>query len=206
MQVETFEDITTDEQNGQRINEEVSEEALALIDTLGLEGQRSLVHRATVGVDEVVERRMPYRQITLEESRIYQLVMPEKTDLSSFDLGPIPLRVLQVAAHAKPMMDELVVWHQANVKEDPVLVGHTGSPYSRERKTYILARWGEVLVPLDELRVKARDILLAKMKLAISEGRAEIDQFESTLKDAAAVFLQGTGRAKSAHVSLSLGQ
>lgn len=41
MKTETYEVISLDEQNGEILNELVSEEALALIETLGLEGQQS---------------------------------------------------------------------------------------------------------------------------------------------------------------------
>lgn len=208
MQVETFEEISVDVANdGTVVNELVSEESLALIETLGLQGQRGLVRRAQgVDTDDTTETRIPYRQITAEESRIYSLVMPEKTDLPEFDLGPIPLRVLQVAAHARPMFTKLVVWHQANVKEDPILVGIRTDPASKwgAEQTFILARWGEVLVPLDELRLKARDILIAKSKLAISEAKAEVAKFESTLKEQVDVFLRGE-RVSTAYVSMSLG-
>ena len=43
MKVETYEAISLDEQGGEIINELVSEEALALIESLDLDGQRELI-------------------------------------------------------------------------------------------------------------------------------------------------------------------
>lgn len=72
MQVETYEAISLDEQGGDIINEQVSGEALALIESLGLEGQKALVHKTAVAdSDDETENRSPYREMTREESRVF---------------------------------------------------------------------------------------------------------------------------------------
>lgn len=76
MKVETYEEISIDEQDGNIVDEQVSEEALALIGTLGLTGQQALIARKPVeGEDgEEIERRIPYREITAEEARFWSKV------------------------------------------------------------------------------------------------------------------------------------
>src|SRR5262245_46371000 len=100
MQVETFEIISADPSQGDNalLNELESPEALGIIERLGLTGQRSLMtEREGTGTPV----RNPYRQMTVIEDRVYSSLLPKKVELSEYDEGPIPLRVLQVAAHGK---------------------------------------------------------------------------------------------------------
>lgn len=120
---------------------EDSSEALALIEQLGLTGQTSLISKEQI--------RIPYREMTAEEGFIFGELCPVSTALESYRSSPIPLRVLQVAAHAKGlgMFDELIVMHpQTDFDRDPVLVGLIGGKYYESKtKHFILARWGEAL-------------------------------------------------------------
>lgn len=80
MLVETFELEEVAEQPP-----ELEAEAVALIEKLGLDGQQT---------------RIPYRKMTEEETFVYGILCPMRTPLKKYKEGPIPLRVLQVAAHA----------------------------------------------------------------------------------------------------------
>ena len=121
---------------------EMSDAALALIDKLGLDGQRSLNVSA-----EPKEGRCPYRRMTAEEAFVYRQICPATTNLREYAESPIPLRVLQVAAHADDYFQKLEVWHVEGITvKDPVLVGVTKDPKATWREArFILARWGEVL-------------------------------------------------------------
>jgi len=138
MQVETFECNET-------ANEplEESEEALRIIDVLGLKGQQELAVQVN-GRDS----RCPYREMTAEENFVYRTLCPLDVELKNYKASPIPLRVLQVAAHAQSlgMFSHLYVWDRESVAiKDPVLVGYVGAYYFSPDKTFILARWGEEL-------------------------------------------------------------
>lgn len=195
MKVETYEVISLDEQHGQFINELVSEEALALIESLGLTGQKDLVAEQSAAGETVVTRN-PYRVMTAEERAIFGTILPRHVDVAAYADGPIPLRVLQVAAHAKDMFSSIEVWCPREPSQpDPLLVGiqgGSGRAGSRWGGTeFLLARWGDVLEPLDVLRVQARDIIVSQARAAIAKGRAQLVRFEASLETGVEEYLRG---------------
>lgn len=189
MKVETYEEISVDEQHGSVIHEDVSEEAMALIESLGLEGQKQLVEERTVGTETVVTRN-PYRKMTAEEAAIFGAILPRRAALEKYGDGPIPLRVLQVAAHALALFDAIEVWCPAEPQQpDPLLVGLKGGSWTGER--FLLARWGDVLEPLDLLRNKARAVLSARMRLEIAKAKTSIAAMEGSLEERLDAYLRG---------------
>lgn len=137
MLVETFECEETNEETP-----EISEEAISIMESLGMTQQ---IEKMTKKTDTGAER-CPYREMTGEERFIYSTLCPEATELKNYHASPIPLRVLQVAAHAHEYFDVMQMWHVASlIVKDPVLVGIIGEVYRANSKRYILARWGEAL-------------------------------------------------------------
>lgn len=135
VQVQTFEQT---EVNAVGETEKLDAEAIELSERLGLTGQRSLVSTGEV------KTLCPYRVMTKEERVVYEMLCPEKQKVENYDKGPIPLRVLQVLAHAKELgiFTGFKVWH-ATIGDDPILVA-----YKEEHSSatwFLLARWGEVL-------------------------------------------------------------
>lgn len=140
MQVETFECAET---AAEPI--EASEEAIRLIDEMGLKGQSALLSKQ----DGKRDSRCPYREIRADERFVYRTICPQETEIDRYSVSPIPLRVLQIASHARSLglFKRMTVWSQedATVK-DPVLVASTGGyDWETGSKTFILARWGEEL-------------------------------------------------------------
>lgn len=167
MLVETYEVPEVAGIDGER---ESDAEAIELIDRLGLNGQKALVNRDS-------GERFPYRPMTDAERKIYNVLLPKQTNIKEYKEAPIPLRVLQIAAHASTVkMDggiafsEIQVWSAKSAEvKDQILVGKHGSTY--DYTLYLLARWGEVLLPLDELKklaIKTRfeEIRSAAAKIA----------------------------------------
>lgn len=155
---------------------ECDAEALALIEQLGLKGQREL----TVKRDDGETVRSPYREMTKEEFFVYSMICPQQTDLGQYKAGPIPLRVLQVASHAREHFPHLEVWHMRALPKDPVLVGKKDK-YASE--AFILARWGEVLEAWPVLIQQAAAIYRDKAKAAALKVKQEADSFLATLAD-----------------------
>lgn len=196
MNVETYEEISIDEQHGAVVDEQVSEEALAIIGALGLTGQQALINKTPLTDDEdgeTTERRLPYRQITAEEAHVFGVLCPKRTKLEQYRDGPIPLRVLQVAAHARDMFTDLYVLSPATPRdEDPVLIGTRKNPErSWQTDTFILARWGNVLLPMEEMRALALARLRPVVALAIESARREIESFAASLDAHLAIHLSG---------------
>lgn len=141
MQVETFECVETASEPI-----EASEEALSLIESLGLDGQKQL----TVASPSGFAARFPYRQITVDEMFAYKSLCPVEVELSRYNNSAIPLRVLQIAAHAKSLnfLHKLCVWDRESAAvKDPVLIGYQKHPQYdwMNGPAFILARWGEEL-------------------------------------------------------------
>lgn len=147
---------------------EIEAEAAELIEQLGLEGQKKLLTRTEDG-DAV---RCPYRQMTGSEQHVYGVLCPTHVPIENYDVGLIPVRVLQVAAHAREFLPLLEVWHPRKSPKDPVLVGRN----AKYNAPHILARWGEVLDPFERIVEKARAALRreweAECRIKIAEAQA----------------------------------
>lgn len=167
MLVETYE-VTETMGDG---TQECEAEALALIEEMGLEGQQSRVKRTDTGET----KRNPYRLMSIDEVFVYGEICPKRTVLTKYADGPVPLRVLQVAAHAKSLFERLEVWHPESAAEkDPVLVGVNGYEWN-PRERFILARWGEELLPFSELMTKAAKLYRDRVRGALADAKALIE-------------------------------
>lgn len=178
MQVETFE---CHETASEPI--EACEEALALVEKLGLTGQQTLKAKLESGFDV----RCPYREMTKDEAWVYRVLCPEESKLTEYSRTPIPLRVLQVAAHAQSLgiFRELLVWDRAKAAvKDPVLVGVRQNKPGESWNTshFILARWGEELEAFVVLAKRAfehkRKSLTDKLRAIVAEATADLSRAE----------------------------
>ena len=167
IQVETFE-ATEGTENIDDIQE--------LVDELGLEGQKKLVHPSG--------ERNPFRHMTLEEELVYSTILPKVIPLKQYDRGPIPKRVLEIARearrHFQPHNKEdtttgLFVWCPNSAADrDPLLVGVLRDKevtYSKDK--FILARWGEVLEAFPVLRERAAKQKLVRYKATLQAIAAD---------------------------------
>lgn len=153
MQVETYEIEDATSEASAMANDAA---AVELIEKLGLAGQSSLMNKDTV-------TRVPYRAMEKQEMLIYRALCDEDVALEQYSADAIPVRVLQVAAHAKEtgMFKKLRVWYPSEARiDDPVLVGVITKKLYPDKPEYdsltsdtfyILARWGKTLLPLEKL-------------------------------------------------------
>lgn len=172
MLVETFEIQEVDEQSSEQ-----NVECLELLTELELIGQRRFYAQESEG-DGV----FPYRKMTAQEKLVIQTLLPEATNLHDYSDAPMPLRVLQVAAHAKGLVRHkadkdyaIEVWHPSNADyKDPYLVLRDGEKYGRHQY-YILARWGDELDNFNTMIEAAKKILAAKRQAALAQIKAGIE-------------------------------
>lgn len=181
IQVETYEvsEQTTD------TTDAFDNEAVELIERLGLEGQRALLVKREAGGDSVTVRN-PYRELTAEESRVFGTLCPQHTKLPEYGSSAIPLRVLQVAAHAAEFFETIEVWHPRHrVDDDPFLIGVQYGPENqygtRPETRYLLARWGAELLPFDEMRRLACETLRRKWEASAKEAVSKAETFMASL-------------------------
>jgi len=190
MEVETYEvsELTVGNM------EELDSEALKIIEESGLTGQQKLI----AGSDSE-QKIVPYRQMTKEEEFVYENVLPDNESITDFSASPIPVRVLQVYQHAKSLgVFESFRVHHCYGKPDPILTAR----HSETREKHILARWGEVLVPFEELKKEAVKTHLTKLKLSYEKVLNEIKRDYDIVKDMTeeqAVDLIKTDKLESPH-------
>lgn len=198
MEIETYE-VTETLSDGSQEDLQ-SEEYVALVEELGLEGQKTFITRRAAGDDTVTER-CPYRLATREELNVFRACFPARTELSEFDLSPVPLRVLQIAAHAQRVIPQpdgatlkLVVLHpEDSTLRDPVLLAEVREGY--DTKYYLLARWGEALDDFETLRGIARKKLIASVKEQLSDIQSRVREMERQIETKVDAHLLG----KSVH-------
>lgn len=153
---------------------ECSDEARELMEKLGLKGQQAIA--GTSG------QRQPYRRMTRDEWFVYKVLCPQDTQLRDYDGEPMPLRVLQVAAHASEcgMFKELRVWSRESARiKDPVLVGVGSDKNDWNKPPYILARWGDMLDEMPALLRQAREIAAEKIRAAGRKIQAAGRKYEA---------------------------
>lgn len=168
MKVETYE-ITETSSDG--TVDMLDEQAVALVNKLGLDGQKKLVENSGTGTKIL----LPYQEMATNERHVYELLFPQKTTVEVYESGPIPLRVLQVIAFAKDLFDKLEVWcPSTRAKDDPILVGRKGDQWSGKR--YLLARWGDALKPFPELVKEAAVIARAQLSNKLIKALGDINQ------------------------------
>jgi hypothetical protein len=173
MLIETYEEPEIKEESFEQ-----TEEALALIDALELEGQKPS--------EEKAEKRMPYREMKAEELFVFQVLCPVSTSLKKYSRTSLPLRVLQVAAYAKELgvFEELFVWDAADASQpDHVLVGSLKGAPSWHPKICALARWGESLESWPIMLKQALDIKRNQILQAIEKAKKELEKAYYTDND-----------------------
>lgn len=159
-EVETFEieDATHGEANAMACDAEAAE----LIAKLGLTGQQVLQNPETL-------TRCPYPVADAEEMLVFRALNPERCKPEAYSLDAIPVRVMQVLAHARDLnfFTSFEIWFPKSARvQDPVLVAYrTHKDNGRSwdtTDTHILARWGKALLPIEKLKADAITRLRAK--------------------------------------------
>ena len=177
MQIETFEI----EESVDETTAEADAKAVELIEKLGLEGQLTLIKK----VDDK-GRRLQYPEMTAQEIAVYTSIFPARTLLKTYSHSAIPVRVLQVAAHAVEFCDRVQVWHKKHRDPDPLLVGLKGPEYS-PNKFYRLARWGDALKDFSELIKEAREIIRQQIKgqleQTIVSAKVKLESLDSLVEE-----------------------
>lgn len=178
MQVETYEvsEVRAECQDDKTELSRISSE-------LGLDGQLKLLGQ---GDDAST---FPYRKMTIEEERVYDVLLPSTCKLANFDESVIPLRVLQIASHAKQFKETAMLFvRYCPSSPDPILFGRS-QEYGGD--VYILARWGEVLESFEICRKKAQEKLVSIAKAKIAKAVSEVRSYEDGIEDRCASFLRG---------------
>ena len=177
MQVETYE---IDEVKEESV--EMSQEAIELAESMGLEGQLKLV---TEKKETQELTRFPYRRMKREEEAVFKVLCPCSVPAKEYSAGPMPLRVLQILAHAQSLstLTQVSVWYADAEEKDPVLVAIDGTEAYRDGP-YILARWGEELDAWPQLVKKALIRWRERTRAALEEIKVKVERDLALLESA----------------------
>ena len=144
-----------------------SNEAIALCEELGMKGQIKLIVKNDSG-DAIA--RFPYRLITDEERFVFKVLCPESSSLAEYRNEPVPVEVLREIKRAREAgIDSFEIWSASSrLVKDPVVVGRKAGAPSWSSEQYLIARWGDELLPLEVLLPDAvkkfNDERLGKLK------------------------------------------
>lgn len=153
--------------------DEFDQEQIKLIESLELDGQKDFINENEDGDKETI----PYRKWTKDEQFVYSILCPKRTELRKYNGSPIPLRVLQVIAHAKSigLNDLYVLSTDSAIVLDPILINGKGED------ALILARWGDELEEFSILLKKAvtkfKETGITTIKKKINELKQKINEF-----------------------------
>lgn len=150
-------------------------EALAIIEELGL--KRQLTESG---------ERMPYPKPTQEQIFVMKILFGQCTEIKNYDAGVIPYRILK---EIKSYIGEnpnhgLYIYHAPIAIDDPILISIPDKNYSwyaREQPEQwrLIARWGDALLPWDELYNKAVARYKGMMAEKIEELKIELETYRN---------------------------
>lgn len=142
-------------------------------DALGLDKQLALTQPGKSPV--------PFEFMNTVSKRVYETICPAKVEFKDYDKTPIPLEVLGLI---KLCVDEkyfskIEIWYD-DKSPDPLAIGRKSKDsYTWNDDFYLIARWGDVLRPFEELKSKAIAIFTNSKRI---EYRRNIVENEAKLK------------------------
>lgn len=161
MKVEIFEDYEV-----QSIAEDL-ERFKELAEKLNLDGQKTVVEDGT--------KLIPFKEVSPRELRAIRAYLGSFNSIEKFDYSPIPVRVLEVLSEWKHVFDQVIVFYSDNSeKVDPIAVGKIER--DGKLKYYLIARWGEELIPYDELIQKGIETIKRNLKTTFTKAKVDAEK------------------------------
>jgi hypothetical protein len=150
------------------------------VKTLGLDGQLKLTKNSPK------DSASPYTFMNEQMKLVFGTLCPTKATVEAYDKSAIPLDVLSHIALCKQegYFAKLEIWYD-NKSPDPVLVGHLATSYSSP--LHIIARWGDEVVPYEQLVEKA---IARYTNGFILAAKDTFNQCERAIKDADTIVKQ----------------
>ena len=143
-----------------------------------------------LGLKNEIKEKVPNVYIALNDGmiKLLEAICPNSDKAEDYNKSTIPLEVLKVLDFAKQneMFEGYEIWH-AQSNPDPMLIGwkylsesDRSNGYSWNRKKYLIARWGDCAMELDDLLKMGFNIL----KVSLIDSVKEVKSFcESALSD-----------------------
>lgn len=126
---------------------------------------------------------LPFEHMNTVQFRVYETLCPEKRKYQEYSKTTIPLEVLSLIAlsEKEQYFDEIQIWCD-DKSPDPLAVGiKKETDWTHVR--YLIARWGDVLRPFEELKETALRVFVNSktldLKRKISESKNLLDNIET---------------------------
>lgn len=138
------------------------EERTRLLNELGIESEES-------------KKIYQFPEFTTELSRVYSELLPQRV-LWNQHGGYIPTPVLKVITEQKDNFHNMYIL--SDRKGDPILIGNNSeSIWKDDYREFLLAVWGPVLLPFEELKKRAMELWIKKRAANIQTvaNQVEVD-------------------------------
>jgi hypothetical protein len=158
---------------------EVTEEWKQLAEELGMEGQLRLVAPKSEGEEN--KNPSPYIHMNAKAERVFAILCPEVVDYKKYDKSTIPRQVLREIALAEKeqFFDKICIWYD-DASPDPLVVGYIKMG-TYEYVKHMVARFGDELLPFEELERKSinrlKKRMTDKLKSSLSAIDSTVDEF-----------------------------
>lgn len=137
------------------------------------------------------KKKCPNVYIILNEAMKKQLhaLCPSSQSVENYKRTTIPLEVLEVYKFAKQndMFEQFEIWYN-DVQPDPMLIGmkyrsdsDRQNKYSWNMDKYLIARWGDCALELDELCSKGTEIIREKLTHKIKSHMSKLNLYLSDM-------------------------
>lgn len=133
---------------------------------LGLENQLSLCSKGSP---------VPFEYMNSTAQRVYETLCPKKENYKIYRKTAIPMEVLSLIALSvhENYFEYVEIWYDDKTP-DPLAVGKIKKDsYSYDH--YLIARWGDVLRPFEELKEKAISVYRRSAEVALRSKIADLN-------------------------------
>jgi hypothetical protein len=158
---------------------EVTEEWRQLAEELGMEGQLKLIAPKLEGEEN--KNPSPYIHMNAKAERVFAILCPEVVDYKKYDKSTIPRQVLREIALAEKeqFFDKICIWYD-DASPDPLVVGYIKMG-NYEYVKHMIARFGDELLPFEELErksiIRLKKRMTDRLKSALSSIDSTVDEF-----------------------------
>lgn len=175
------------------VPEKVEADVVAAIMELKLEGQKKLLQSFDENgeVDTTAPAKViPFKKMNPDEERIWKGICPSQHNAESYDEGLIPLRVLSlmIACQKRGFFESYEIWSESNMRVDPILVGVKKSG-KWTHDYYLLARWGESLLPQAKLAEEAVKRIIVRARANIARKLRDYQSWDKMADEMVANFI-----------------
>ena len=154
-------------------SKEVTAEWKQLAEELEMEGQLRLIQPKKESESD--KNPSPYIHMNAKAERIFCILCPEVVNYKKYDKSTIPREVLKeiVLAEKEQFFDKICIWYD-DASPDPLVVGYIKID-SYNYVKHMIARFGDEILPMEELEIKAIKRLKRRMSDKLTSALSGID-------------------------------